>query len=133
MIADIFHCVGRIGPDAPAEHIIASMTAVVGAYAFPNVVAFVHRFNRRILVRSILVLTLVSGVAMFVFKQREVFDEMHQKRLFVIHMENVSTLPSDASTLLTCFGASDHDKRKPFAHRKRGRCARLRGYYEHCY
>jgi len=26
---------------------------------------------------------------MLVFRERDVFDEMHQKRLFVIHMENV--------------------------------------------
>lgn len=32
---------------------------------------------------------MLSGVMMLVFMQREVFDEMHQKRLFVIHMENV--------------------------------------------
>ena len=68
------------------------MTALVGAYTFPGVVAFVHRFNRRTLVRSILLLSVLSGVVMLVFKEREVFDEMHQKRLFVIHMENVRTL-----------------------------------------
>ena len=81
--------IGRIGPDAPSEHIIASMAALVGAYTLPGVVAFVHRFNRRTLVRSVLLLSVLSGVMMLVFKQREVFDEMHQKRLFVIHMENV--------------------------------------------
>lgn len=89
MIANFFHHVGRIGPDAPAEYIIASMTALIGAYTFPNVTAFVHRFNRRTLVRSVLFLSALSAVTMWVFKQREVFDEMHQKRLFILHMENV--------------------------------------------
>jgi len=37
-------------------------------------------------------MSVLSGVAMLVFKEREVFDEMHQKRLFVIHMENVRAL-----------------------------------------
>jgi hypothetical protein len=69
------------------------MVAFLGAYAFPNVVAFVHRFSRRVLVRSVLALSVLSGVVMFVFTQREVFDEMHQKRLFFIHMENVSVVP----------------------------------------
>jgi len=66
------------------------MTALVGAYTIPNVVAFAHRFNRRTLVRSVLCSSVLSAVAVLVFKQREAFDEMHQKRLFVIHMENVS-------------------------------------------
>lgn len=66
------------------------MVALIGAYSFPNVVAFVHRFNRRTLARSVLFLSVLTVVTMLVFKQREVFDEMHQKRLFVIHMENVS-------------------------------------------
>lgn len=66
------------------------MVALIGAYSFPNVVAFVHRFNRRTLVRSVLFLSVLTAVTMLVFKQREVFDEMHQKRLFVIHMENAS-------------------------------------------
>ena len=66
------------------------MVALIGAYSFPNVVAFVHRFNRRTLVRSVLFLSALTAVTMLVFKQREVFDEMHQKRLFVIHMENAS-------------------------------------------
>lgn len=102
MIVDAFHHVGRTGPGAPAEYIIASMTAFVGAYAFPNFVAFVHRFNRRILIRSILLSSLLSGVVMLVFMQREVFDEMHQKRLFVLHMENVMIFsPSRIFSLLT--------------------------------
>ncbi|KAF9644527.1 hypothetical protein BDM02DRAFT_3121775 [Thelephora ganbajun] len=82
---------GRIGSDAPSEYIIASMTALVGAYSYPNVVAFAHRFNRRTLVRSVLLLSVFSSVAILVFKEREVFDEMHQKRLFIIHMENITT------------------------------------------
>jgi len=68
------------------------MTVFVGAYSLPNVIAFVHRFNRRTLVRSVLFSSVLSGVMMLVFMQREVFDEMHQKRLFVIHMENVGIL-----------------------------------------
>ncbi|KAF9779334.1 hypothetical protein BJ322DRAFT_1013566 [Thelephora terrestris] len=82
---------GRIGRDAPTEHIIASMTVLVGAMAYPSVIALSHRFSRRTLVRSVLCLSLLSGVAMLVFMRREPFDEMHQKRLFVIHMENVTT------------------------------------------
>ena len=66
------------------------MTALVGAYTLPSVIPFFHRFSRRNLARSVLFLSVFSAVTMLVFRQREVFDEMHQKRLFVIHMENVS-------------------------------------------
>jgi len=76
------------------------MTALIGTYSLPGVVAFVHRYNRRTLVRSVLFVSLLSGVVILVFKQREVFDEMHQKRLFVIHMENVRV--PQLSELLCC-------------------------------
>ena len=88
------HILGRIGREAPAEHIIASMTAVVGAFAYPSLIPFSHRFSRRTLFRSVLCLSLLSGAAMLVFMRREPFDEMHQKRLFIIHMENVRTSSS---------------------------------------
>jgi len=104
------------------------MTALVGAYTFPSVVAFVHRFSRRALVRSVLLLSVLSGVVMLVFREREVFDEMHQKRLFVIHMENVSILCFIGSLTANPPGFSDsldHNKRKPLARRKRGRRTRL--------
>ena len=65
------------------------MAALLGAYAYPSVLAFSHRFNRRTLTRSVLCSSVLSVVAILVFVQREAFDEMHQKRLFVVHMENV--------------------------------------------
>jgi hypothetical protein len=89
------------------------MTAYVGAYAVPNVVAFVHRFNRRTLTRSVYLLSVVSVVVMLVFKEREAFDEMHQKRLFVIHMENVrilSLLPRFPSPLTCRYARSRRTK-----------------------
>lgn len=90
------HNPGRIGQDAPSEHIIASMAALLGAYAYPSVIAFSHRFSRRTLARSVLYSSALSGVVMLVFMQREAFDEMHQKRLFVIHMENVRITSSSS-------------------------------------
>ena len=127
MIVNLDH-LGRIGQDAPSEYIIASMTALLGAYAYPSVIAFSHRFSRRTLARSVLYLSALSGAVMLVFMQREAFDEMHQKRLFVIHMENVRTpSSSEFSSPLTHRFAdpSDHDEREPLAHWKCGRCAWL--------
>jgi hypothetical protein len=104
------------------------MTALIGAYTLPNVVAFVHRFNRRTLLRSVLALSVLSGVVALVFKEREVFDEMHQKRLFILHMENVrifylSNLISADPLIFRHI--LDHGERKSSADRKRGRCAWL--------
>jgi hypothetical protein len=77
------------------------MTALLGAYAYSSVLALSHRFSRRTLARSVLYTSVLSGAAMLVFMQREAFDEMHQKRLFIIHMENVGILSSSSVCQLT--------------------------------
>ncbi|CCM00596.1 uncharacterized protein FIBRA_02632 [Fibroporia radiculosa] len=82
---------GRIGEEAPAEYIIASIVAGAGAYAIPLLVPFVHRFGRRTIVRAALLFSMTIAVMMAVFSMRSPFDSMHQKRVFVIHMENVTT------------------------------------------
>ena len=82
---------GRMGDEAPAEHIIATIVAVTGSYALPLAIAFLCRFPRAVLVRTVSVLSVVVVLSMAIFSQRDPFDEMHQKRLFVIHMENVSS------------------------------------------
>lgn len=83
---------GRIGAEAPSEHIVATIVAGVGAYTFPLALPFVHRAGRRTLVRAALVCAGATVLAMAVFARRSPFDAMHQRRLFVLHMENVSTL-----------------------------------------
>ncbi|KAI0741328.1 hypothetical protein C8Q80DRAFT_1221427 [Daedaleopsis nitida] len=91
-VLDVFvPLTGRIGEDAPAEYIIANIVAINGAYIAPLTVPFVHRFSRRILARTVVLLSLVTGVAMAVFYSRSPFDTMHQKRLFVLHMENITS------------------------------------------
>ena len=83
---------GRIGEEAPAEFIIATIVAITSSYILPLTVPFVHRFSRRILIRLVIFTSMVTGLAMAIFSMRSPFDPMHQKRLFVIHMENVSVL-----------------------------------------
>lgn len=78
-----------MGEDAPAEHIIATIVAATGAYTLQLLVPFVHRFPRRSLVRAFVFFALLSGASMAYFSTRSPFDSMHQRRLFVIHMENV--------------------------------------------
>ena len=86
-----------MGEEAPAEHIIASIVAGAGAYTLPLLVPFIHRFGRRTIVRATLLCTMATAVAIAAFSARSPFDEMHQKRVFVIHMENVGGSSSAAA------------------------------------
>ncbi|KAI0705019.1 hypothetical protein C8T65DRAFT_653452 [Cerioporus squamosus] len=82
---------GRIGEEAPGEYIIANIVAINGSYILPLLVPFLHRFNHRTLVRVVVLLAMATGLAIAVFSVRSPFDPMHQKRLFVIHMENITS------------------------------------------
>ncbi|KDQ62015.1 hypothetical protein JAAARDRAFT_190713 [Jaapia argillacea MUCL 33604] len=82
---------GRIGGDAPADHVIASIVALTGAYTVPLALPFAHRFGRGVTSRAVVTLGVISVVLMGVFAMRNPFDDMHQKRLFVLHMENITT------------------------------------------
>ncbi|KAI0684198.1 hypothetical protein BC835DRAFT_1523949 [Cytidiella melzeri] len=82
---------GRMGEEAPAEHIIATIVAVCGAYALPLAIPFIHRYPRAVLMRSILIFSTLTMISIAVFAMREPFDAMHQKRLFVVHMENITS------------------------------------------
>lgn len=53
-------------------------------------VPFAHRFGSSTLRHALVLAILVLGVVMAFFYTQAPFDEKHQKRLFVIHMEDVS-------------------------------------------
>ncbi|KII83063.1 hypothetical protein PLICRDRAFT_180757 [Plicaturopsis crispa FD-325 SS-3] len=82
---------GRIGADAPADNVIATIVAILCAHMFPLVLPFAHRFPRAALRRSVGVLGVAIVIVTAVFAARSPFDAMHQKRLFVLHTENVTT------------------------------------------
>ncbi|KAH7923703.1 hypothetical protein BV22DRAFT_1068281 [Leucogyrophana mollusca] len=82
---------GRIGSDAPAEHIIATIVAIMGAYTFPLTIAFTHRFGPHMFTRTLVLSILLLGGSMAFFYRESPFDPMHQKRLFVLHKENLDT------------------------------------------
>jgi hypothetical protein len=84
---------GRIGADAPSEHIIASLVALLGAYSFPLLPALVTRFGHRSATRGAVLSLLVSIVVAGIFAAKEPFDELHQRRFFVMHMHNVRVVP----------------------------------------
>ncbi|CAK5267855.1 unnamed protein product [Mycena citricolor] len=81
---------GRMGT-VPADHIVGTLVAVLGSQALPLLVPFAHRFGKPAVRRIVSILGLVVVINMAVFAARNPFDEMHQKRLFVIHAENVTT------------------------------------------
>jgi len=63
--------------------------SAIGALALPLVIPFAHRFRRRTLKGVVGVVGVgVVGVVAWM-AGRDVFDDMHQKRVFVLHLENV--------------------------------------------
>lgn len=78
-----------MGADAPADNIVAIIISALGALAFPLTLPFTHRFGRRALFRGVVVMGAVTTLSMALYATLEPFDEMHQKRLFFIHLENV--------------------------------------------
>ncbi|OAX34407.1 hypothetical protein K503DRAFT_774591 [Rhizopogon vinicolor AM-OR11-026] len=82
---------GRFGSEAPAEYIIASIVAIVGSYTLSLATPFAHRFGPTALRKAVIVLLLGVGATMAVFARKDVFDRSHQKRLFVLHKEDLNT------------------------------------------
>ncbi|KAK7024849.1 peptide hydrolase [Favolaschia claudopus] len=81
---------GRLG-NVPADNIVATLVSILGAQAMPLAIPFAHRFGRNSLRQMVIVLSAIALASMAIYARKEVFDEMHQKRLFVLHLENVTT------------------------------------------
>ncbi|KAJ7625774.1 hypothetical protein FB45DRAFT_922289 [Roridomyces roridus] len=94
---------GRMG-SVPADNIVGTLVSVLGAQALPLAIPFAHRFGRKTLRALVLVLAAVVLMDVAVYAQRDVFDAEHQKRLFVIHLEN-STTQEHTLHLATADGA----------------------------
>lgn len=71
---------------------MATMVAVLVAQALPVLVPFAHRFGHRKLWNGIVLTSIATAILMAVFSAKRPFDEMHQKRLFILHSENVCLL-----------------------------------------
>ncbi|TFK64946.1 hypothetical protein BDN72DRAFT_846164 [Pluteus cervinus] len=82
---------GRIGAEAPSEHIIATIVSSIGSKSLPLVLPFAHRFGKEKLGKGVLLAGVITVAVMSVFSRREVFDDMHQKRMFVLHLENITS------------------------------------------
>lgn len=74
---------GRVGADAPADHIIATVVAILTFLCLPALPALSHRFGVRKLERVILTVVALSAVAIGVFVQPQMpaFDRLHPKRV----------------------------------------------------
>ena len=74
---------GRVGADAPADHIIATVVAVLTFLCLPGVLALSHRFGVQKLERILLTLAALSAVAIAIFVQPSwaAFDRLHPKRV----------------------------------------------------
>lgn len=82
---------GRMGASIPADSIIATIVSAIGTMSLPLLPAFMSRFGRRTLRRSIAVMGVVSAVLMAIFARMEVYDSMHQRRVFIVHYEDIHT------------------------------------------
>ena len=81
---------GRVGADAPSENIIATIIAGLGAQSLPLLLPFAHRFGHRALFKGVVSMSIIIIALMAIYAMKVPFDAMHQKRLFVLHLENVS-------------------------------------------
>ncbi|KAF9428134.1 hypothetical protein BGZ94_003292 [Podila epigama] len=92
-LLDIFiPLTGRIGVDAPVDHIVAVLTGFITFVFCPPILAFAHRFGR-VMLKRLAVLLLVAH--MFVLLVTSVFispyDELHPKRVFTQHVRNMTS------------------------------------------
>ncbi len=76
---------------APADHLIATIVTVVGSVSLPLLAPFSHRFGQGYLKQFVVTLLVVNAALIAVFAQRDVYDDMHQRRVFVLRVENVTT------------------------------------------
>jgi hypothetical protein len=80
---------GRIGADAQAEHVIASIVAVMLSITAPLVTPFSRRFSQSVRMNAVTLLNIATVVAVAVFALRSPFDDTHQRRVFLLGSDNV--------------------------------------------
>ncbi|KAG0006003.1 hypothetical protein BGZ79_010651 [Entomortierella chlamydospora] len=83
---------GRIGVDAPVDHIIAIMTGFTIVSFSPPLLAFSHRFGCSSLKRAISRLVVLQIVIILVCSAiLTPYDTLHPKRVFAQHMRNLTS------------------------------------------
>ncbi|KAI8356061.1 hypothetical protein B0O80DRAFT_401189 [Mortierella sp. GBAus27b] len=83
---------GRIGVDAPVDHIMAVMSGLVTFVFCPPIVAFSHRFGRAVLKQIVLVLLVLHIISVLISSAvMYPYNELHPKRVFVQHLRNMTS------------------------------------------
>jgi len=77
--------------DAPVDHIMASVTAFNIFYILPLGIPLFHRYGRGVMVTALVILLTLSAVGVSYFASKSPFDAMHQRRLFAMHVENITS------------------------------------------
>ncbi|KZV84957.1 hypothetical protein EXIGLDRAFT_726594 [Exidia glandulosa HHB12029] len=82
---------GRIGREAPAEHIIATIVGLFAPYTLSMALPFVRRASSASLKWLVLALYALTVLSASIFLKKDAFDADHQRRIFVVHMENITS------------------------------------------
>ena len=61
------------------------------AYAVPLVLPFAHRYSGNFILYTIIGLHVILYATSIAFAQRSPFDELHQRRLFVLASDNITS------------------------------------------
>ncbi|GAA5972745.1 hypothetical protein JCM11641_003001 [Rhodosporidiobolus odoratus] len=88
---------GRLGADAPVDHIIASLVGGVGFLTIPMLLPFLHRYGSSFTARFSLLLTFLTAFSLGTFTRPSwgPYDAAHPKRLLCLFMENATTTPPE--------------------------------------
>lgn len=81
----------RSTQEAPAEHIVATIAAIVLFLSVPFIIPLAHRLSRKGLRTTLQGLAILSICAILLFASGLVrpFNELHPRRLFLLHSEDV--------------------------------------------
>ncbi|KAI1316599.1 hypothetical protein EDD11_009724 [Mortierella claussenii] len=92
-LLDIFiPLTGRIGVDAPVDHIVAVLTGFITFVFCPPVLAFSHRFGAAVLKKLVVVLLLAHLTILFITSVFiSPYNELHPKRVFAQHLRNLTS------------------------------------------
>ncbi|KAF8935782.1 hypothetical protein BGZ52_004794 [Haplosporangium bisporale] len=83
---------GRTGVDAPVDNVMAVITGF-GIFSFsPAIMAFAHRFGRKVLMRILIGLAVAQlAILLISAATLPVYDTMHPKRVLVQHLRNLTS------------------------------------------
>lgn len=82
---------GRLGRDAPVDHVMGTLVASLVSLNATWAVPLLHRYGVKYFRSVIAVLSALTVVMVGVFACLPAFDALHPRRLFVHHVENITS------------------------------------------